>query len=86
MSQLSSSSSYAASVRSVVGVDEFDDLIVAMRARSQKERHQRIAKELSTESIDEFDEFISYLRSPAPVGYVLPKTRSQEEYDNFLPI
>lgn len=69
-----------------MGVDEFDDLIMAMRAHSQKERHRRITKRLPTKSVDEFDEFISFLRSPTPVRYMLPKTRSQEEYENFLTI
>jgi hypothetical protein len=82
MSQLSATTS----IRSAVGVDEFDDFIQAMKAHSLKERSSRTLAKLSTKSIDEFDDFISFLRAPTPAAYKLPKSRSEEEYEAFITI
>jgi hypothetical protein len=82
MSQLSATTS----VRSAVGVDEFDDFIQTMKAHSLKERSTRTLAKLSTKSIDEFDDFISFLRTPTPAQYQLPKSRSEEEYEAFVTI
>jgi hypothetical protein len=82
MSQLSATTS----IRSAVGVDEFDDFIQTMKAHSLKERSSRTLAKLSTKSIDEFDDFISFLRAPTPAQYQLPKSRSEEEYEAFVSI
>lgn len=57
--------SASASVRSVTGVNEFDDFIASMKAYSQKERAAMIATKQSTQKNDEFDDFLNFLQTPA---------------------